>query len=87
MYRKGNYLNNTPQESFFGHMKNEIDYKNYRTIEKLKILIDNYMDYYTNEHCQWNLKKFTPVQYRNQLLITFFLMTLTKGSFYFQPSY
>ena len=52
MDRKVNYLNNTPQESFFGHMKNEIHYKNYRTIEKLKILIDNYMDYYTNERYQ-----------------------------------
>ncbi|WP_442971643.1 IS3 family transposase, partial [Romboutsia timonensis] len=23
-----------------------------------------------NERCQWNLKKLTPVQYRNQLLVT-----------------
>ncbi|WP_418895623.1 IS3 family transposase [Romboutsia ilealis] len=27
------------------------------------------MDYYNNEHCQLNLKKLVPVQYRNQLLI------------------
>ncbi|MCQ9627623.1 IS3 family transposase, partial [Cetobacterium somerae] len=25
-------------------------------------------DYYNNHRCQWNLKKLTPVQYRNQLL-------------------
>ncbi|WP_291648866.1 IS3 family transposase, partial [Clostridium sp.] len=25
-------------------------------------------DYYNNDRCQWNLKKLTPVQYRNQLL-------------------
>ncbi|MBS5026214.1 MAG: IS3 family transposase, partial [Peptostreptococcaceae bacterium] len=25
---------------------------------------------YNNERCQWNLKKLTPVQYRNQLLVT-----------------
>ncbi|WP_291649224.1 IS3 family transposase, partial [Clostridium sp.] len=24
--------------------------------------------YYNNDRCQWNLKKLTPVQYRNQLL-------------------
>ncbi|WP_304969616.1 IS3 family transposase, partial [Romboutsia ilealis] len=29
-----------------------------------------YMDYYNNDRCQWNLKKLTPVQYRNQLLAT-----------------
>ena len=40
-----------------GHMKDEIDYKSCETIEELKILIDDYMDYYNNERCQWNLKK------------------------------
>lgn len=68
MSRKGNCWDNAPQESFFGHMKDEIDYKNCNTIEELRILIDDYMDYYNNDRCQWNLKKLTPVQYRNQLL-------------------
>ena len=70
MSRRGNCWDNAPQESFFGHMKDEIDYKSCETIEELKILIDDYMDYYNNERCQWNLKKLTPVQYRNQLLVT-----------------
>ena len=70
MSRRGNCWDNAPQESFFGHMKDEIDYKSCRTIEELKILIDDYMDYYNNDRCQWNLKKLTPVQYRNQLLTT-----------------
>lgn len=48
-------------------MKDEIDYKNCTTIEELKMLIDDYIDYYNNERSQWNLKKLTPVQYRNQL--------------------
>ena len=68
MSRRGNCWDNAQQESFFGHMKDEIDYKNCRTIEELKILIDDYIDYYNNDRCQWNLKKLTPVQYRNQLL-------------------
>lgn len=68
MSRRGNCWDNAPQESFFGHMKDEIDYKNCNTIEELRILIDDYMDYYNNDRCQWNLKKLTPVQYRNQLL-------------------
>ena len=69
MSRRGNCWDNAPQESFFGHMKDEVDYKNCTTIEELKFLIDDYMDYYNNERCQWNLKKLTPIQYRNQLLV------------------
>ncbi|MGL4990694.1 MULTISPECIES: IS3 family transposase, partial [Bacteria] len=29
---------------------------------------DDYLDYYNNHRCQWNLKKMTPVQYQNHLL-------------------
>jgi putative transposase len=68
MSRRGNCWDNAPQESFFGHMKDEINYKNCATIEELQNIIDDYMDYYNNHRCQWNLKKLTPTQYRNQLL-------------------
>lgn len=68
MSRKGNCWDNAPQESFFGHMKDEIDYKNCTTFEELEYLIDDYMDYYNNDCCQWNLKQLTPIQYRSQLL-------------------
>jgi transposase InsO family protein len=68
MSRCGNYWDNAPQESFFGHMKDEIDYKNCTTIEELKSMIDKYMRYYNNYRYQWRLKKLTPVRYRNQLL-------------------
>ncbi|MGE7625546.1 IS3 family transposase, partial [Viridibacillus sp. NPDC096237] len=34
----------------------------------LKREIKNYMTYYNNFRYQWNLKKMTPVQYRNHLL-------------------
>ncbi len=69
MSRKGNCWNNAPQESFFGHMKNEIDYKSCNTFEELQILVDDYIDYYNNFRYQWNLKKLTPIQFRNQLLM------------------
>ena len=68
MSRRGNCWDNAPQESFFGHMKDEIDYKNCKTFEELQDMIDKYMDYYNNYRYQWGLKKLTPVQYRNQLL-------------------
>ena len=68
MSRRGNCWDNAPQESFFGHMKDEINYKNCTSLDELQSVIDDYMDYYNNHRCQWNLKKLTPVQYRNQLL-------------------
>jgi len=68
MSRRGNCWDNAPQESFFGHMKDEIDYKNCTTFEELQSMIDKYMRYYNNFRYQWGLKKLTPVQYRNQFL-------------------
>lgn len=69
MSRRGNCWDNAPQESFFGHMKDEINYKNCNSFEELQYIIDDYMDYYNNHRGQWNLKQLTPVQYRNQLLV------------------
>ncbi|MGL4252859.1 MAG: IS3 family transposase [Fusobacteriaceae bacterium] len=68
MSRRGNCWDNAPQESFFGHMKDEIIYKSCESLLEVKEVIDNYIDYYNNHRCQWNLKKLTPVQYKNQLL-------------------
>lgn len=68
MSRRGNCWDNAPQESFFGHMKDEIDSKGCTTFEELQLLIDDYMEYYNNFRYQWGLKKLTPIQYRNQLL-------------------
>ena len=68
MSRRGNCWDNAPQESFFGHMKDEIAYKSCSNLDELQFIIDDYIDYYNNERCQWNLKKLTPVKYRNQLL-------------------
>ena len=69
MSRRGNCWDNAPQESFFGHMKDEIDYKNCTTLAELQSVIDDYIYYYNNYRCQWNLKRLTPAQYRNQLLV------------------
>lgn len=68
MSRRGNCWDNAPQESFFGHFKDEAYIKPCQTLEELKEEIDQYMKYYNVYRCQWNLKKMTPVQYRNHLL-------------------
>jgi len=68
MSRKGNCIDNAPIESFFGHMKDDVDYKQAKTFEELYALIKDYMHYYNNERYQWDIKKMTPVMYRNHLL-------------------
>lgn len=68
MSRRGNCLDNAPQESFFGHLKDETSIKECETFEELVKEITEYIDYYNNFRGQWNLKKMTPVQYRNHLL-------------------
>lgn len=68
MSRRGNCWDNAPIESFFGHFKDEVDLKSCTTLNQLKHKINHYMHYYNNYRFQWNLKKMTPVQYRNHLL-------------------
>jgi putative transposase len=67
MSRRGNCWDNAPQESFFGHFKDEAYIKPCESLEELKREIKSYMTYYNNYRYQWNLKKMTPVQYRNHL--------------------
>jgi len=68
MSRKGNCIDNAPIESFFGHLKDDIDAKSCKTFNELYLLIKNYMKYYNHKRQQWNLKKMTPAEYRNHLL-------------------
>lgn len=68
MSRKGNCIDNAPIESFFGHLKDEVDYKECKTFAELRDMIKEYINYYNNKRQQWELKKMTPVEYRNHLL-------------------
>lgn len=63
MSRKGNCWDNSPQESFFGHMKDEIDFSKCKTFNDVKVIIDDWIEYYNNERYQWNLAKLSPVEY------------------------
>ena len=67
MSRKGNCIDNAPMESFFGHFKDEVDYKKCRTFEDLRGLTAEYINYYNKERRQWNLNKMTPIEYRKYL--------------------
>lgn len=68
MSAKGKCIDNAPIESFFGHMKDELDYQSCQSFEKLRSNVDEYMRYYNNERKQWTRKRMTPVEYRNHLL-------------------
>lgn len=68
MSRKGNCIDNAPVESFFGHLKDDVDYKSCKMFEELKSLIENYIHHYNCERAQWGLNKMTPVEYRDHLL-------------------
>lgn len=68
MSRKANCIDNAPVESFFGHLKDEVEYKDCTTIEALRQRINNYIHYYNYERAQWSKNKMTPVEYRDHLL-------------------
>ena len=65
MSRKGNCWDNAPQESFFGHMKDEIKYEiaMMKTFDEVKAKIDDWIDYYNNDRYQWELSKLSPKEF------------------------
>lgn len=67
MSRKGNCLDNSPIESFFGHLKDEVEYKDCKNVNEVKKRIKKYIDYYNNDRPQWGLKKKTPAEARVKL--------------------
>jgi transposase InsO family protein len=63
MSRRGNCWDNAPQESFFGHMKDEIDVSECKKFREVKAIIDDWLDYYNNSRYQWQLAKLSPNEY------------------------
>ena len=65
MSRRGNCWDNAPQESFFGHMKDEIAdlISRCENFEQVEEQVNDWMDYYNNDRGQWELKKLTPREY------------------------
>ena len=69
MSRKGNCWDNAPQESFFGHMKDELaaQIPTWTSISDVRQSIDDWMDYYNNDRYQWDLAKLSPNEYYDYL--------------------
>ena len=69
MSRKGNCWDNAPQESFYGHMKDEIEYEvsKCKSYDDVKFIVRDWMQYYNNERYQWDLLKLAPSEYYEYL--------------------
>lgn len=69
MSRKGNCWDNAPQESFFGHMKDDIRriVEGLNTYSEVNDLVDDWLDYYNNDRYQWDLEKLSPCEYYRYL--------------------
>lgn len=65
MSRKGNCLDNSPMENFFGLLKQEMYYgESLCAFEELRKRMEEYINYYNNKRIKQKLAGMSPVQYR-----------------------
>ena len=78
MSRKGNCWDNAPQESFFGHMKDEIrhDVERMTNFNDVKAKIVDWIDYYNTDRYQWDLAKLSPGEFYQYTLTGIYPLTL-----------
>lgn len=70
MSRKGNCLDNSVMENFFGILKSELLYlQEFDSLEHFKKELEEYIDYYNNKRIKYKLKGLSPVQYRIHSLL------------------
>lgn len=69
MSRRGNCWDNAPQESFFGHMKDELEIrsKKWKSFQEVQVAIDDWMDYYNNDRYKIGLGKLSPNEFYNYI--------------------
>lgn len=69
--RKGNCMDNSLMENFFGILKNEMYYGHeyeFKTIDELKKAIEEYIKWYNEERINVKRKGLSPLEYRQQSL-------------------
>lgn len=70
MSRKGNCLDNSVMENFFGLLKTELLYlQEFDSIEHFKEELIEYLDYYNNRRIKLKLNGLTPAQHRSQAIL------------------
>ena len=78
MSRKANCWDNAPQESFFGHMKDEIDISQCTTFEEVCKVVSDWTDYYNNDRYQWDLAKLSPRDFYLYCITRVYPLTIPK---------
>ena len=69
--RKGNCMDNSLMENFFGILKNEMFYgheKEFKTLDDLKKAIEDYIKWYNEVRINVKRKGLSPIEYRQQSL-------------------
>lgn len=69
MSRKGNCLDNSIMENFFGVLKREMFYgyeKSFKSLYDLEQKIDEYIEYYNSTRIKMKLKGLSPYQFKRQ---------------------
>ena len=80
MSRRGNCWDNSPQESFFGHMKDHIldKVKECTEFQQIQDIVDDYIDYYNNEAYVWELCKLSPNEYYKFIITGVYPLSITN---------
>jgi transposase InsO family protein len=79
MSRKANCWDNAPQESFYGHMKDDIDISQCTTVDETRAVISNWVDYYNNDRYQWDLARLSPREYHKYLITGEYPLTIPNA--------
>lgn len=67
MSRRGNCIDNSPMENFFGILKQEMYYGIiYKSIEELEQAIKKYIDWYNKKRIKEKLNGLSPIEFRLQ---------------------
>ena len=69
MSRRGNCLDNSAMESFFGHMKREMEFDKDASDEEIEKQLEDYINDYWYHRYQEGLNEMTPYEYGQSLLI------------------
>lgn len=80
MSRRGNCWDNAPQESFFGHMKDELQIhsQSWDSFEAVQTTIDDWMDYYNNDRYKTGLGKLSPNEFYNYITTSEYPTTMLR---------
>lgn len=70
MSRKGNCLDNSVMENFFGLLKSELLYlQDFVSMEDFRAQLEKYLDYYNNRRIKGKLKGMSPVSFRTHSFV------------------